>query len=105
MNTRTWSHIALALMLGTALGACEATTGRTTGEYVDDASVTAAVKTKLTGERASNFTRIDVDTKQGTVYLTGVVQDEATKERAESVAEKVNGVHNVVNNLKVEHER
>lgn len=92
-------------ILGSAIVGCEATTGRTTGEYVDDAAITTAVKTKLTGDRASNFTRIDVDTKQGVVYLTGVVQDETTKSRAEETASRVDGVHKVVNNLQIQQSR
>lgn len=96
-------QLSLLTMLGGAVISCESTTGRTTGEYIDDAAITTAVKTKLTGERASNFTRIDVDTRQGTVYLTGIVQDSETRSRAESLAGQVNGVKKVVNNLTVQH--
>jgi osmotically-inducible protein OsmY len=91
----------LAVLGGAAVVGCQSTTGRTTGEYIDDATVTTAVKSKLTADRASNFTRIDVDTRQGTVYLTGIVQDSSTRSRAESLAGQVDGVHKVVNNLQV----
>jgi hyperosmotically inducible periplasmic protein len=95
-------QLSLLAVLGGAVVGCQATTGRTTGEYIDDAAVTTAVKTKLTGDKASNFTRIDVDTRQGTVYLTGIVKDPETKSRAVSLAGQVNGVRKVVDNLQVE---
>jgi osmotically-inducible protein OsmY len=95
-------QLSLLAVLGGAVVGCQSTTGRTTGEYIDDAAVTTAVKTKLTADKASNFTRIDVDTRQGTVYLTGIVKDPETKTRAVSLAGQVNGVRKVVDNLQVE---
>ena len=53
---------------------CQAMTGKTAGENVSDASVSTAVQSKLTSDRVSNFTRVDVDTERGVVNLSGVVQ-------------------------------
>ena len=50
----------------------------------------------------TSLTRVDVDTVKGTVYLTGVVPDAAAKTRAQELAHRVDGVANVVNNLKTE---
>lgn len=94
-------HVALLVLGFLSFGGCESMTGRSTGEYMDDASITTKVKSKLTGEKASNFTRIDVDTKAGTVYLTGVVKDQETKDHAEQLARQVSGVKEVVDNLVV----
>jgi osmotically-inducible protein OsmY len=44
------------------LAACRSTTGKTLGENIGDAGITAAVKAKLAAEKISTITRIDVDT-------------------------------------------
>lgn len=90
----------LAVMI--MLAACQSTTGRTLGENIDDAGITAAVKAKLAAEKIATLTRIDVDTNQGVVALNGTVQTEAMKTRAEQLARQVKGVRDVVNNLRIQ---
>lgn len=98
----TWTKTAVTVILVLALGGCQAMTGRTAGQNVDDAAITASVQTQLTTERLSNFTRIDVDTNNGVVSLNGVVDSADHKQRAEQLARRVGGVKNVVNNLQVQ---
>jgi hyperosmotically inducible protein len=76
-------------------------TGKSTGQTVDDAEVTAGVKAKLVADKASNLTRVNVDTTNGTVYLNGAVENGTTKARAEQLAWQAKGVKAVVNNLQV----
>jgi len=52
------------LVLILALSGCQAITGRTAGENIDDATITASVNATLVADKASNFTRIDVDTNK-----------------------------------------
>jgi osmotically-inducible protein OsmY len=59
------------------------------------------VKTKLVAEKASNLTRVDVDTNRGTVYLNGSVETTEQKAQAERLAWQAKGVKAVVNNLQV----
>ena len=73
--------------------------------WVDDAAVTASVKTKIVADKAANLTRIDVDTNRGTVYLTGSVDTAEQKARAEQLARQASGVKGVVNNLQVVQKR
>jgi hyperosmotically inducible periplasmic protein len=94
-------HIAAVALLAVALSGCQAMTGRTTGRNVDDAAITTSVQATLTSDKASNFTRIDVDTTNGVVYLNGTVQSAEQKARAEQLAGRVDGVKKVVNNLQV----
>jgi hyperosmotically inducible protein len=68
---------------------------------MNDASITAAVQTKLTTDRMANFTRVDVDTEQGIVQLSGVVQTSEQRAQAEELTKQVNGVKRVHNNLQV----
>jgi len=90
----------LAVMI--LLAACQSTTGRTLGENIDDAKITAALKAKLAAEKISTVTRVDVGTNQGVVALNGTVQTEAMKTRAEQIAREVKGVREVVNNLRIQ---
>jgi osmotically-inducible protein OsmY len=93
----------LALMMVLAVtGGCTAMTGKSAGENVDDAKITAAVKTKLAEEKPATLTKVDVDTNKGTVYLTGNVESAAVKVRATELARQVAGVREVVNNLAVQ---
>jgi hyperosmotically inducible periplasmic protein len=68
---------------------------------VGDASVTAAVKTRLTKDEISRDTSIDVDTEDGVVTLSGTVPTEAAKTRIGDITAKTTGVKRVVNNLTV----
>lgn len=90
----------LALLLSVA--GCSSMTGQTTGQYVDDSTITSSVKAKLVGEKAANLTRIDVDTTNRVVSLSGVVESAEQKARAEQLALQVSGVRRVENNLQIQ---
>ncbi|WP_447987399.1 BON domain-containing protein [Nitrospira sp. Nam74] len=81
---------------------CQSMTGKTAGENISDASISTAVQSKLTSDRMSNFTRVDVDTERGVVNLSGVVQSAEQKARASELTRQVNGVKKVNNNLQVQ---
>jgi osmotically-inducible protein OsmY len=68
---------------------------------VADAGITAAVKTRLLADRDVSGLRIDVDTKDKVVTLTGNVKSAAQIAQAEKIARDTTGVSRVVNNLKV----
>lgn len=93
--------IIVTALLVLALAGCTAMTGKTAGRNVDDATITASVKSQLVMEKAANFTRIDVDTNNGVVNLNGVVESPSQKERAQELAQRVDGVKRVINNLQV----
>jgi hyperosmotically inducible protein len=95
-------HVAVLLAIVLTMAACQSMTGKTVGQNVDDATITASVKSKLVAEKASNLTRVDVDTNSGTVYLNGTVESPEQKTRAEQLAWQAKGVKSVVNNLQVQ---
>ena len=99
-NVNRMMGVAVAIMMLRA--ACASMTGKTLGENIDDAGITAKVKAKLAGEKISTVTRIDVDTNQGVVALNGTVSSEEMRVRAAQLARDVKGVRDVVNNLKVQ---
>lgn len=93
--------IALAVSCLTIAG-CQSTTGKTAGQTMDDATITASVQSKLSSDRLSNFSRIDVDTERGVVTLNGVVKSADQKVRVAEMAREVKGVKSVNNNLQVQ---
>ena len=93
---------AVLLVLVMTMAGCESMTGKSAGTNVDDATITASVKSKLVADRAANLTRVDVDTNSGTVYLNGTVDSPEQKARAEQLARQAQGVKSVVNNLQVQ---
>jgi len=82
-------------------GTSISTAAESVGKYVDDATITALVKAKLTADKAANFTRIGVETSNNVVSLTGEVDSKDQKERAEKIAKQVDGVKRVDNNLRI----
>lgn len=100
MNLRIkLSSIVFATLL--VLSGCTAMTGQTAGEYWDDSTITASVKRSLSAETTANFTRIDVDTTNQVVTLTGIVASAEEKAKAAQLARQVDGVKSVNNNLQV----
>lgn len=69
---------------------------------LSDAGITGKVKTKFLGDTGVSGLRIDVDTKDGVVTLTGTVPTAAEKQRALELAKATDGVKSVVDRLKVE---
>ena len=80
---------------------CQAMTGATLGENIDDGALTSSVKTQLASDKLVTLTRVGVETNNGIVYLIGEVETAEQKSRIGSIASQVKGVKKVVNNLQV----
>ena len=74
---------------------------RTLGEVIDDTGITMRVKARLLEDPTVKGTRIDVDTREGVVFLTGMVRSKDEKERAIKLAEETRGVKDVQANLSI----
>lgn len=72
---------------------------QTTGEYMDDAGITAKVKAKFVGQKGLDSLDIKVVTVDGTVTLMGDVDNSSQIGLAESTAKEVDGVTKVDNKL------
>jgi osmotically-inducible protein OsmY len=72
---------------------------RSTGQVIDDATITAKVKTALLADPEISGLKINVDTAQGTVRLKGEVKSMALRKKAEAAAKAVDGVKTVDNQL------
>jgi len=76
----------------------------TSGEVrqgAQNAALTAKVKSALAADVGLKTLKIDVDSTGNTVTLKGAVDSAATRQRAEDVARKVDGVATVRNELTV----
>jgi hyperosmotically inducible periplasmic protein len=95
--------IAAALAASTVAGLTGCAGDRyheSTGEYVDDSSLTARVKSAL-GDDSYKYPDVKVTTFKGTVQLSGFVNDRDQKARAGTIAKGVQGVKEVDNNITV----
>jgi len=104
MHTIRIFVFALLSIFGAAILASCAATGssRATGEVIDDASITARVKTALAkDEGLRNAADINVTTYRGTVQLSGFVGSREVASRAAQVASSVQGVQSVRNDLQI----
>ncbi len=98
---RRYVCIFLALMIVLAAVSCRTPAGRSPGEVVGDSEITTEVKTKLLAEGVLKGLAISVNTFDGVVTLTGAVTNPQQKAKATQVAQSVNGVKKVNNELLV----
>ena len=87
--------------MGEKMGAMGQKMGAMT-ESVDDASITALVKTTLLYHRSTSAINTSVNTKDGVVTLGGKARNEAEKGLATKFVSDVYGVKMVVNNMTIE---
>ena len=96
----------LAAAAAAGLGACASSkdgdSRRSTGEFTDDAALTAKVKSAIaTDAGARTASAVNVETYRGVVQLTGFVDSEDQAARAVSATKKVQGVRSVKNDIRL----
>lgn len=74
---------------------------RTMGQSVDDSIITTRVKTAIADADFGAGIKINVDTYNGVVLLTGFVDSGSMKTKAGGLAAKVENVRDVVNGIHV----
>lgn len=100
----TAAFLALVLGAGSILltTGCAGTADReSTGEYIDNAAITARVKSALASDEIVKGREINVESFRGTVQLSGFVSTSEEKARAERIAKSIVGVEEVENNISV----
>mgnify|MGYP006184998045 CR=1 FL=1 len=85
----------------TAAPASDAAAERSVGQTIDDATITASVKTRLLADERTKGFDINVDTYNGVVSLTGGADSMADKMAATEVVGQVEDVVRVENKLTV----
>ena len=75
---------------------------RTTGDKIDDSSITSQVKMSLLYHRSTSGLKTKVETRDGVVTLSGKAKNAAEKDLATKRAQDVNGVKSVENLMTIE---
>ena len=75
---------------------------QTTGEKMDDASVTAQAKTALLTHRSTSSIKIKVSTMDGVVTLTGIAKNAAEKSLVTKLVSDIQGVTSVNNEMTID---
>ena len=98
MKTKPATSILLVilLLLGVAVALADE-------KQVSDDSIYDNVRRKLASDSYVKGGALEVDVQQGVVTLKGTVELEKQKTKAEKIAQKVDGVKKVVNQLEVRH--
>ena len=97
-NVLLASMIALSAL--TAVSGCAVTSGQSTaGQFVDDATITTRVKARFAEDTSVSAMRIQVETLNGTVQLSGFATSQSEKDKASQLARGVPDVKEVRNNI------
>jgi hyperosmotically inducible protein len=78
-----------------------ATPDATIGDKIDDASITAQVKSSLLSRHSTSALHTGVTTTDGVVAITGIAKNDAEKSLVTKLVTDINGVTSVVNNMTV----
>ena len=73
----------------------------TMGDKIDDASITAQVKSSLLSHHSTSAMHTGVSTTDGVVTMSGVAKNDAEKSLVTKLATDINGVTSVINNMTV----
>ena len=99
-RTRLLLAVIICLGIAAAVIGCQST-GRTTGQFIDDVGISAAIQAKFLDDPDISLFTIKVTSYQGEVTLTGAVDSSKAKRKAEKLAYSVRGVSKVNNHIKV----
>jgi osmotically-inducible protein OsmY len=102
MNFRTTlTAAAMAVAVLTTAGCAVSRGQETTGAYIDDATITTQVKSRMLNDPTVAGTSISVETLNGTVMLSGFAKNATEKNAADRIARDVNGVKAVKNEIAI----
>ena len=92
----------LATLIAVLATGCASTEKHeSTGQYVDDTTLTAKVKAAIFNEPTLKSAEINVETFKGVVQLSGFVSSAAAQTKAVQVAKSVSGVVSVKDDMRL----
>jgi hypothetical protein len=102
MSKFTTISVLVAAVALTAFAGCASTQKHeSTGQYIDDSAITTSVKAAIFNEPGLKSAEINVETFKGRVQLSGFVSSRSNADRAVQVAQAVNGVTSVANDMRI----
>ena len=96
---RILSYLICIGLIAVYLGCASTPTRESTGEYIDDSTITTKVKAAIFNDPSLKVFQINVETFKGEVQLSGSVDSEQIVNKAGEVARGVGGVKSVKNDL------
>ena len=102
MNFRSSLIATFAAIALLSAAGCAVTRGQeTVGAYIDDATITTQIKSRMIENKSVDAASIKVETLNGTVMLSGFAKNTTERATAETIARDVNGVKSVRNEIAV----
>jgi hyperosmotically inducible protein len=83
------------------VGKMPAAPDATVGDKIDDASITAEVKSSLLSHHSTSALHTTVSTTDGVVTVGGIAKNDAEKSLVTKLATDINGVSSVINNMTI----
>jgi osmotically-inducible protein OsmY len=99
-NNRFFAILA-AVALTAMVGCAGTTTQESAGQYVDDTAITTKIKAAIFKDPSLKSSEINVETFKGRVQLSGFVASPGDVSQAVAIAQGVNGVSSVENDMRV----
>jgi osmotically-inducible protein OsmY len=96
---RMVSFLVCIALVAVFAGCASTPTRESSGQYVDDATITTKVKAAIFNDPALKVFQINVETFKGDVQLSGFVDSAQSVKKAGEVARGVKGVKSVKNSL------
>jgi osmotically-inducible protein OsmY len=93
--------LAVAVMFATLVGCASTPTHDSTGQFVDDATITTKIKADILGADDLKVLEIKVVTFKGVVQLSGFVRSEHDIHHAVEIARNTRGVVRVDNDMRL----
>ena len=91
--------VLILMLMATFVSGASTAKQESTGEYVDDSVITTKVKALLAQDDFLKSFQISVETYKGTVQLSGFVDSRQAVDKAGQIAQSVNGVQSIKNDL------
>ena len=97
---RFFTGVCTAVVLAVMVG-CASHDKTTASQHADDSWITSKIKTAFVKDKTLSSSDINVETSNGTVQLSGYVNDPGDISHAAEVAGGIDGVTSVRNDLQV----
>jgi hypothetical protein len=96
-----WTALVVSCLVLAASGCAVSRGQESVGAYIDDAGITALVKSRFFEDKDVAGSAISVETLKGTVLLSGFAKNTLERNKAETIARGVKGVTSVRNEIAV----
>lgn len=101
MKYNSFFRFLITIVLLSMVACASTPTKESTGEYFDDSIITTKVKAAILYDPFLKSAEINVETFKGVVQLSGFVSSQENVKRATELAQSINGVTSVKNDMRI----